>query len=295
MMEVVMDCSGLRNWLWIAAAGCIALSCGPAPTDRAPDALVQFGVFDVGQGLSQIVRAGTGAIIFDMGPEEGYDRWRTTFAGLGTSRISAIVLSHGHRDHWGGLRMLDTAVAWDGRIVTAPSVDTGVMRDSFPLWKNRLRFTVISAGDTLALPGGGVEIRCIWPPAGGAAAGGGDDAENSGSLVFLIRKGATRALITSDVDTVAMRQIRLRAPEDLKADIMVVPHHGSGGSLDPVFYGYVKPSVSVISYGAGNTYGHPRPEVLVWLSQSGTRILETALDGDCFFESNGYYWVQAGR
>lgn len=278
-----------KRWSCFVAAGCIAISCGIAPMDRTNDTPVVFGVFDVGQGLSQIVKSDTSAIIFDMGPEEGYGRWHSTFAGLGKMHIGSIVLSHDHRDHWGGLRMLDTAVLWDGRIVTSPTVDTGDLRDSFPLWKNRVRFRTIAAGDTLALPGD-VEIRCLWPPSAGITGSASEESENSGSLVFLIRKGATSALITSDIDTIAMRQLRLRGLENLKADIMVVPHHGSGGSLDPVFYGYVKPSVSVISYGAGNPYGHPRSEVLLWLSQTGSRVLETALDGDCFFESNGYYW-----
>lgn len=278
-----------RKWLFFIIASCF-LACGLlAPAERAHGISMQFGVFNVGQGLSQIVKADTSAIVFDMGPAEGFGSWREKMAALGKTHINDIVISHDHNDHWGGLMALDTTVLWDGCLITTPYVDTAALRDSFPLWKNRLRFRTIAAGDTISLPGG-VEIRCIWPPSHGLTFDTADNYANNSSFVFLIKTGGTTALITSDIDSNITRLLCFQESIGLKADIMVVPHHGSGGSLDPVFYGYVKPSISIISYGMGNPYGHPSPSALLWLSQTGTEVLETAIDGNCFFESNGYYW-----
>ena len=112
-------------------------------------------------------------------------------------------------------------------------------------------------------------------------------------MVFLVKNGLTRALITSDIDTCAERELSRRVNAgfaSLASDIMVVPHHGSAGSLDPVFYGYVRPQRAVISCGAGNQYGHPSPQVLLWLSQMGIAVHLTSLDGGIALESNGYCW-----
>lgn len=279
-----------RKLLFSIIVSSVFFVCGVLDTAvRAPETAVQFGVFNVGQGLSQIVKVDTGAIVFDMGPVEGFEGWREKMAALGKTHINDIVISHDHKDHWGGLQMLDTTASWDGGVVTTPYVDTAAFRDSIPLWKNRLHFRIIAAGDTLALTGG-VVIRCLWPPALDSAIDSTDNFANDNSLVLLIKTGETSVLITSDIDSTVTRLLCLKESTGLKADILVVPHHGSGGSLDPVFYGYVKPSISIISYGIDNSYGFPSPSVLLWLSQTGTEVLETAIDGNCFFESNGYYW-----
>lgn len=279
-----------RKFVFVVVTGCNFLACtllGPA--EHKPEISVQFGVINVGQGLSQVLKADTGAIVFDMGPPEGFDHWREKMAALGKTRIHDIVISHDHQDHWGGLEMLDSTVLWDGCIVTSPYVDTAALRTIVPLRNDRLRFRVISAGDTLLLPGN-VEIRCIWPPGTAAAFAANGNLVNNSSLVFRVKTGETSVLITSDIDSSVTKQLCLQESIRLRADIMVIPHHGSGGSLDPVFYGYVKPAISIISYGADNTYGHPAPSVRLWLSQMGSSVIETPIDGNSFFESNGYYW-----
>lgn len=278
--------------VFVAIVGCNFLSCGlMSQGERPPETMVRFGVFNVGQGLSQIVKVDTSAIVFDMGPAEGIGRWQEQIAALGKTHIKDIVISHDHQDHWGGLKMLDTTVLWNGCIVTSPYIDTAALRTIAPRWNDRLHFRIISAGDTLLLPGN-VEIRCIWPPGTASAFAANGNFDNNSSLVFLVKTGETRVLITSDIDSSITRALCLQESIRLKADIMVIPHHGSNGSMDPVFYGYVKPLISIISYGADNTYGHPSPSVRLWLLQMGSSVFETAIDGNCFFESNGYYWKE---
>src|SRR3712207_7512418 len=43
---------------------------------------------------------------------------------------------------------------------------------------------------------------------------------------------------------------------DVRADVLKVPHHGSGAQ-EPAFLDAVDPSVVLTSVGADNTYGHP--------------------------------------
>jgi competence protein ComEC len=191
----------------------------------------------------------------------------------------------------GGLQFLDTGIAWTGLVIVSPYEDTAFIRSCAPQWRTRIRFHIVAAHDTLAMFDD-VELRCLWPPdTSGGSIFAVDSLMNRFSLVFLVSKGLTRALITSDIDTCAEHELSLRERQGLAADLMVVPHHGSAGSLDPVFYGHVRPQTAVISYGAGNSYGHPSQNVLLWLSQMGTTIKLTSPDGCVIVESSGFRWT----
>jgi competence protein ComEC len=58
-----------------------------------------------------------------------------------------------------------------------------------------------------------------------------------------------------------------------------VPHHGSR-SQDPAFFAATRSSVSIISAGAENDYGHPAPATLDLLKRHGMRIHRTDQEGD---------------
>jgi competence protein ComEC len=267
---------------------CSSLRWEEPPAGRS----LQFTVFNVGQGLSQMVRVGDTAVVFDMGPQEGYAGWKEQYAKSGRPFIAAMVISHDHADHWGGLQLLEPNVAWPGILYVSPYEDTVALRTKFPLWKERIRFRTIAENGTLDQLDG-VAIRCLWPPKGrGDSLVNNEDLKNRYSLVFMVTQGATSALITSDIDTAAERRLFLDQGDKLKSDIFVVPHHGSCGSLDPVFYGYVRPTFALISCGINNEFGHPCVPVLQWLSQMGIKEAATSVDGECLFESNGFYWKQ---
>ncbi|NLV78001.1 MAG: competence protein ComEC, partial [Rhodococcus sp.] len=71
----------------------------------------------------------------------------------------------------------------------------------------------------------------------------------------------------------------LRSGVDVRADVLVVPHHGSRTTPER-FVTAVGPRVAVISVGADNPYGHPHPDVVAALDGSGVRVLRTDVDGD---------------
>jgi len=273
----------------IVSLSCVLAACNPWKEPPAENQ-VTFAVFNVGQGLAQAVASGGRTVLFDMGPLEGYPRWKEQYEALGRPAIEAIVLSHSHCDHWGGLQLLDTGVAWTGLLIVSPYEDTAFISSFVPQWRNRIRFRVVSAHDTLALLDD-VELLCLWPhDTSGDSLFAPDSLMNRLSMAFLVTKGMTRVLITSDIDTCAEHELSLSEGHGLAAGLMVVPHHGSAGSLDRVFYGHVRPQIAFVSYGTGNSYGHPSQNVLLWLSQMGTTVKLTALDGCVIMESNGYQW-----
>jgi competence protein ComEC len=157
-------------------------------------------------------------------------------------------------------------------------------------WRDDISFTTIAQGDTVEGLSG-VHIECIWPPrALNEVRPLPDSLKNRFSLCFLVRYGGTTVIITSDIDTMAERSLAEGFGYRLASDIIVVPHHGSAGSADDVFYGYVNPDVAVISCGIGNTYGFPAKKVMDLLYQMKVRPYITATTGTVTAISNGYYW-----
>lgn len=250
-----------------------------------------FSVIDVGEGLAQFGWSGALGVAFDVGDSSGHAAWTSAYARAGSPFIQAIVVSHSHIDHCGGLRLLPREIGFSGLIVTHAREDTAYIRKIAGAWHDAVRFRLVSQGDTLACLDG-VTITCLWPPASiPAPAPLADSLKNTYSLCFSLRCRDNSVLITSDVDTFSLRQLCAAYGFGLAHDVVVAPHHGSAGSIDPVFYGYVNPSSAVISCGVGNPYGHPSSKLLDLLFQMRVDCRITATAGTVTLRGNGYYWT----
>lgn len=267
-----------------------------------------LAVCDVGQGDGLFLDLGPGeAVAVDTGPDPAKED--ACAKRLGITRIPLVILTHFHADHIDGLPGL-----LNGRSVGA--IETTTVDDP-PSGAEQVRRIAAAAGIpvTRVTPDeqrtlGPLSWRVLWPQAdhplavpdgdgggsegkgsGGMAGSGSDMAEdgpgensrpNNSSIVMALTadtgKGALRVLLTGDIET-PVQQILLadRAPY-LAADVLKVPHHGSANQ-DPAFLAAVRPSVSVISVGAGNPYGHPSPRTVYLAGADGARVLRTDLDG----------------
>ncbi|MCZ7010014.1 ComEC/Rec2 family competence protein, partial [Salmonella enterica] len=65
----------------------------------------------------------------------------------------------------------------------------------------------------------------------------------------------------------------------LRADVALVPHHGSAGSSDPAFVAAVRPRLALLSTGFGNRFRHPRPDVVARWRATGAATWDTAREG----------------
>jgi len=235
------------------------------PDTRRPGAgEVALTVFDVGQGLSVLVRTRDHALLYDAGPQvaEGFDAGeRVVVPGLralGVRALDALVVSHADSDHAGGVEAVRAAlpVGW----MRAPP--------GAPL--------PAGAGDCLAGEGwrwDGVEFRFLHPPAGFPYL------RNESSCVLRIQSAAGTALLTGDIGRVIEQRLLKQAPRDLRASVVVAPHHGSAGSSSPGFVAATGARWVVFSAGHGNRFGHPRRGVVAWWRRSGADDLATAEGG----------------
>jgi competence protein ComEC len=251
-----------------------------------PENEFMFTVVDVGEGLAQIGTIGGHAVVWDIGPAEGYGNFITVYNRLGRPQIENMVISHSHLDHCGGLSLLDSTILWNGEITVSRFEDTTYLRMLAVQWKRRITFTVVKRNDVLQLIPS-VQISCLWPPEEIPQTVATDN-ENPTSLVFLIDYGQTRCIIASDIDS-TVQKILAVDEQNLRAQLLVVPHHGSA-NYSQAFFQRIYPYYSVISCSKNNTYGHPSSNLLSFLLLIGARVYLTSFDGTISFCSNTFYW-----
>ena len=79
----------------------------------------------------------------------------------------------------------------------------------------------------------------------------------------------------------------LEKGRNLHSTMLKVGHHGSNTSSSEEFLQAVKPKYAVICVGAGNSFGHPKAEVLDRLRGQGIKILRTDQHGEIKFCTDG--------
>jgi competence protein ComEC len=87
------------------------------------------------------------------------------------------------------------------------------------------------------------------------------------------------ALLAADVDQVIERDLLRRRSSDVRADVVVVAHHGSKGSSDPGFVDATGADFALVSAGYGNRYHHPSPDVVARWRDAGAAVLTTMETG----------------
>lgn len=112
------------------------------------------------------------------------------------------------------------------------------------------------------------------------------DNANDGSIVLKLTYGQTSFLLTGDAE-MSVNQAILQRGADVRATVLKLGHHGSRTSTDESWLRAVQPQWGIISAGAGNSYGHPHPEVIAALDKLGIQYLRTDEHGTITIASDG--------
>jgi competence protein ComEC len=102
---------------------------------------------------------------------------------------------------------------------------------------------------------------------------------NDRSCVMRISTGSKRVLLTGDAEARSERAMLARDARALRAEILVVPHHGSTTSSTPPFVAAVSPEHAIFTVGYRNRFGHPRAEVVRRYADRGAQILRSDKHG----------------
>jgi competence protein ComEC len=279
----------LRPLVMAAVLGLVVVGWPLRQTVRGwpPAGTVAVGC-DVGQGDAFVLPTGPGAgVLVDAGPDVGaVDR---CLDRLGIDALPLVLVSHLDADHAGGLAGAlggrDVGVVATGTL--SPADDRARAFDGLVRRAGGGR-VVLVPGDRRSVDGVTVEVLAPAPERAVAAA-----APNDLSLVLRVTVHGLTILFTGDLGAEA--EARLVADgTDLRADVLKVPHHGSGDA-DPEFLAASGARVALISVGAENTYGHPTGRLLTWLAQAGMRVHRTDREGDVAVVGSDDGWGVASR
>lgn len=216
---------------------------------------------DVGQGNAVLVRTQSHSLLYDTGPRHGPDsdagqRVLLPLLRARGERLDMLMLSHGDNDHTGGAASVQRA--------QPQAVLRGAVSTDWPLAVQRSAMPC-SAGQRWTWDGVAFEVLHPLPPAAAVqpfmrrtAA----DAPNTRSCVLRIEaaSGAT-ALLAGDIER-AQESALLARGAALRADWLLVPHHGSKTSSSAAFIAAVAPLHALVQAGYRNRYGHPAAPVM---------------------------------
>jgi competence protein ComEC len=241
---------------------------------RWPGGDWQVANCDIGQGDSMVINLGNHqGIVIDVGPDAvAEDR---CLKALGINEIPLLILSHFHADHVAGL---------PGAIKNRAVGQVWVSVNAAPLVESAMAQSALSGVEMIkAVRGmsarvGPLTINVLWPTLSATSfeemPGEGSQINNS-SIATLITSDAFSIFAGGDLEP-PVQEILVKDVGPV--DIYKVCHHGSRYQ-DLAFMSALHPRISIISVGAGNTYGHPAVQTLQALARLGSEVLRTDIDG----------------
>jgi competence protein ComEC len=231
-------------------------------------------VLDVGNGLAVVVRTSHHALVYDTGPGWNADadtgsRIVVPFLrGEGIRTLDGVIVSHADDDHSGG------AISIAGS--RAPPWLLSPLDPGDPVHVAFERSLRCEAGQRWTWDG---VSFAILHPASGVYEEAGRRKENDRGCVLKVATASASALLAGDVEARAEGEMLARDASALRAEVLVVPHHGSKTSSTSAFVAAVSPRFAIFSVGYRNRFNHPNAGVVQRYRSIGAIVYRTDRDG----------------
>ena len=240
---------------------------------------------DVGQGNAVLVQTASHALLYDTGPRYSLEsdaghRVLVPLLRALDVRLDKLVLSHRDSDHTGGAPAV---------LAMQPAAELlSSLEDGHGLQQLR-RSTRCEAGQGWVWDG--VRFEVLHPRA--------QDYElsrrsNALSCVLRVSSGSQTLLLTGDIEQAQEAQL-LASGLALKADVLLVPHHGSKTSSSAAFLDAVVPDIALVQAGYRNRFGHPAVPVLARYAERRVRVFDSAHCGAARWHSQQPQAVRCQR
>jgi competence protein ComEC len=223
-------------------------------------------LLDVGQGLSSVVQTRRHTLVYDAGP-----RYSPTFdtgaavvvpylRSRGIHRIDRLVVSHGDNDHVGGVASLLGEMSV---VRLSAGVPEAIAARAAAPCRRGERWNW-----------DGVEFNVLYPQADQRHKG-----NNASCVIRISTAGGPRVLLTGDIESSAEQALLRTGPGQLRAEVLVVPHHGSLTSSSEPFIEAVSPDHALFPVGYRNRYSFPRQQVIERYRSVGAALYDSASHG----------------
>jgi competence protein ComEC len=265
---LVLSCVGLL-WLfaprgiparWLGLILNLPLLFPIIPKLNYSEAIVTM--LDVGQGLAVSVQTQKHQLLYDTGAKfpNGGDMGKNVvlpfFRYQGMKKIDALIISHDDSDHSGGAASVLDKMPPEQILTSVPEKFVqSVKCEAGQRWTwEGVIFTMLSPAKTF-------------------------EADNNNSCVLKIETGQGAVLLTGDIEATAESWLVENAREQLRANVLVAPHHGSKTSSTWAFLEAVKPEIILIPSGYRNQFHHPNKEILARYRQINVKFFTSANSG----------------
>ncbi len=233
---------------------------------------------DVGQGDSLVINLGNHrGIVVDTGPDAALED--RCLSRLGITSIALLILTHFHADHVEGVAGLIRGRSV-GQVWVSNNAEPVFESQRVNSWLAKVPQVVAVRGTAVILESarGPIAIKSFWPDAGARAfevLPGDGSAINNSSVAVSITAPDFSLFAAGDLEPSVQSEILASLSH---VDIYKVSHHGSLYQ-DRSFMERVSPTISIISVGVGNSYGHPAAQTIAALARLRSRIYRTDKNG----------------
>lgn len=248
--------------------------------DRPAAGRFELLALDIGQGTAVLVRTRQHLLVYDAGPLYGLesDAGQRVLVPLlrarGEPRIERLLLSHRDADHVGGAASLLQRVPVAGW--------SSSLSDDHPLRAAPVPHRPCRAGQRWQWDG--VDFELLHPDADTSRPVA---RPNTVSCVLRVRGAQGTALLAGDIERAQELALVDRLGDGLRADMLLVPHHGSKTSSSEAFIAAVAPRVAVVQAGYRSRFGHPAPEVVARYRARGVQVVRTDTCGAWTWRADG--------
>ena len=275
-----------------------------------PEKGLKVIMLDVGQGDGIVMRTEAFTILVDGGSSSdkslGEKTLEPCLKSMGIDTIDFAVVSHGDSDHISGLLYLmehSEDIAVRNLILPMPGRGQEIY-DELEQAAEDSGGKVFYMAPSDRIQAGGLNLTCLY-------AGGGllpPDDRNAHSLVLCADYKGFHMLFTGDMGTEQEKGLLKLAEEEGSlqqehlnhVQVLKMAHHGSDTSSGEGFLDYLDPDLALVSYGRGNSYGHPSPDVMERMKKRRIPVMETGYGGAVILRTDGkglrcVYFMEEGR
>jgi competence protein ComEC len=259
---------------------------------------LRIDFLDVGQGDSAVLTMPDGrTLLVDGGGRPAAadkDGMKTDRRSIGEAVVSEylwwrgmdtldyVLATHADADHIDGLNDVLRNFTVDAALVArSPGNDPEYAKFARTVSTTRTNLATLQASDVMRF--GNITIEVLWPP---ATTDLNAPSRNNDSIVLHVTYGNRKFLMTGDIEKPAERAL-VESGEDLQADLVKVPHHGSKTSSTAPFIAATNAQTAIISVGQYSMFGHPHREVVERWQASGAQVLTTGKCGTITVTTDG--------